>query len=203
MSLQKYLQKKIAEIGIENVAKQVGYNAVSKGADRICNLINEPSCGLADIERGEYDFVHSRHTLLEALCQVLECPEELVEQEWRVAEKVIQERKEMHYRRIRVKTNFKRTTESLWTLMGFQNRRWITSLDTLCGLSREERIKSVSEIVRQHYINNEGSIKVFGAICGYAYYDMEGEPPVLFGTLGQLVDQLDCKETYVCGGCVK
>ena len=91
MDLQIFLKANVERIGIETCAAKAGYKVVSKGVHHIQSLLDEPFCGELGSQSVQ-DWNHSDSTLIRTLCELFECPEELIEKNRYAAQCVLKDR---------------------------------------------------------------------------------------------------------------
>lgn len=82
---------------------------------------------------------------------------------------------------IQIKTNFKRTNESITKLLGMNYFKYI-------DLKPSTSIKQVQNIVREHYKACNGTLKMWGSITAYHLMHSEDKATV-FNVIGDIVGQ--------------
>ena len=158
------IHKKIGDVPLEIIAKTMGYAKPEKGVERIKKTINDPGLGLLE---SNYDGLYSSVTFIDKLLEVIGLNDERVNKH---IEKINEEKfdKDFGFRPwIFIDTNFKRTWQGIFSLMGAQSLHHIYFPKNLKKLSREEKIKFVREFIKKHYKKNNGVIEVWGTVVKY------------------------------------
>jgi hypothetical protein len=93
-----------------------------------------------------------------------------------------------------VNTNFKRKSEPIFALAFCEVKRNI-GLDKISLIYKtdEEIFHIISEIIKEHYIDSDGNIGIWGDIVNYVYHHSDGEAYV-FDTEGTIIRDIDIFE---------
>lgn len=200
MNFINFIKGNLAEVtDYKILATRVGYrnNAIEKGAIRIQSMLNKPLLGL-DEEDGYFDGTIGCRGLAIALLRYFNAPTELISEAEHEIDAIFfnieQMKQARQYIHIFIDTDFKRNNEPIFVLGALNHLRYISNLQHLCSLPREEQLPEVSAIVKQHYRDNAGALKIWGNIQRYHYRYVESEPAILFDTDGNVIGTSDLIE---------
>ncbi len=169
--LLKTINEKLNSQDISTLYKKVGYNSSKKfiltleklkSINSICNWIYS----------GHYDLVFNARDFLINLCDVLKIDKILVNQEIQKVENFYIEQEKFKNSYIFVNTNFKRNSEPIIALALCERFRRISLYknEELLFKSKDEILKTVSDIIHNHYINNKHGLLLWGKIENYVLY---------------------------------
>ena len=91
-----------------------------------------------------------------------------------------------------VDTDFKRSDApgaSIFALMGCERFRYIRKLEHLVNKSLHEQTDEVSQIIRDHYVQNEGKLPLWGEIKRYHFRYKADCPAIVFDPEGHVIDE--------------
>lgn len=200
MNFINFIKGNLAEVtDYKILATRVGYrnNAIEKGAIRIQSMLNKPLLGL-DEEDGYFDGTIGCRGLAIALLRYFNAPSELISEAEHEIDAIFLNIEQMKqaklYSHIFIDTDFKRNNEPIFVLGALNHLRYISNLQHLYSLPLGEQISEVSAIVKQHYHDNAGNLKIWGNIQRYHYRYAESEPAILFDTAGNVIGTSDLIE---------
>ena len=78
-----------------------------------------------------------------------------------------------------IDTEFKRSSEPVFVLAACDYKRYINFDIDLRAKPLHEQITHIQKIIRQHYIDTDGDIGIWGAIKRYVFFYNEGEKVAL------------------------
>jgi hypothetical protein len=105
-----------------------------------------------------------------------------------------------------VDTDFKRSDApdtSIFALMGCERFRYIRKLEYLINKSFREQTDEISQIIRDHYAQNEGKLPLWGEIKRYHFRYKADCPAIVFDTNGNIIGESFLAEghtTLLIGG---
>ena len=168
MSLQSLFTKELATRDINEVAKQLGYNARSyeKVSARINTIINSPYLAL---DKSGFDFRYSTPELIRKLCAIFDIPAFLCNKIIGDIEEylLLQQSKFKPY--IFIETNFQRKGQPIFALAVLESTRYISLDSTLNNVSLNEILDPVKKLVKSHY-QNQSEPLIWGKIEHYVFY---------------------------------
>ena len=102
-----------------------------------------------------------------------------------------------------VNTNFKRKSEPIFALAFCEARRNIGLNKTgLIFKTDKEIFQIISKVIKEHYIDSDGNIGIWGDIANYVYHHSDGES-YIFDIDGNLIKNeivLESKAILIIGG---
>lgn len=200
MTFIDFIKSNLGEVADFNeLALKIGYKgkAIEKGAVRIQSMLNKPLLGI-DEEDGYFDGTIGCRGLAIALLRYFNAPSELISEAEHEIDAIFvnieQTKQAKLYSHIFIDTDFKRNNEPIFVLGALNHLRYISNLQHLYSLPLGEQISEVSAIVKQHYHDNAGNLKIWGNIQRYHYRYVESEPAILFDTDGNVIGTSDLIE---------
>ncbi len=168
------------------IIQAMGYKNVKKG---LITLEKFLTCkDLASwLREGHYDLVFTGEDFFIKLCDLLEIEQNLYLGEIEIAKDYNNALHQLKPTYIFVYTDFKRKNEPIFALACLEStRRLNIDKKQILYKSSEEIFALVTSMIREHYVNNEGELKVWGKIQNYVLH-LQGEKYV-FNTQGAFVD---------------
>lgn len=109
-------------------------------------------------------------------------------------EEELRERKEIASLRrcnIYVNTNFRRKNEPIFALAMCEGKRNLAvDVESLMFKSDKESLKIVGQFIKDHYIESNGDLGIWGKIVNYAYHHKDSKSYV-FDTNGELLENVE------------
>jgi len=148
--------------------KKMGYNT-QKLFEKTLNKFFESKDIKEWLLKSHYDLVNSSNQFFNKLAKELGVDESEIKEIIHEYERCLKEKKKFENSYIFVNTNFRRTTESNLTLGYAERIRRISLSDRedLYFKSEEEILQEVSKIVKEHYKETNGELKIWGKIANY------------------------------------
>ena len=173
MKLQDELQISLAHCNYNDVAQHMGYSKSGRGkaAQRITHVLADPYMGL---NSGSFDFKFSNDEFLTALCEVLGIDVSDHKQELDAIHDEYTDRRERYKAHVFIDTNFKRQSQTLISLACLHGQRFIQLPYEIRFKDLFLQVEYVQSIVKQHYIENDGAIGVWGLINRYIFNYADG-----------------------------
>jgi len=169
MELLEHIKSRLSSVDANQLVKPLGYNSPGKAHKRLNALISAENVENW-LRKGGYDFVHSNHSFLIKLCEVLDFDEDLYLPVINKIRKQLRKLSAMPQPYIFVNTNFKRSSEPIFALAFMEGHRRIY-IDKLAVLnSLDEGISIARHLVREHYKKSNGTLKMWGKIDNYVYH---------------------------------
>ncbi len=172
--LMEKLKRKILQMNRRELLRKMGYHDFEKGNEALEKFLRSPNF-YRWLENGHYDFIHNSETLAVKLAEVTGFNKKDVEEAIRSAREEKERIEKLKTPHIYVDTHFVRRNEPIFVLVfteGFRNI--ILDKEEFAYLSLEDALALVSEIVREHYLENGGELSVWGKIYTYVYYHTDG-----------------------------
>lgn len=196
MMLKLILDEKIKISSFDSISKLLGYKSLNKAKKAIDKFILNKSC-YEWLNSGFYDFTYDSKSFLITLSKVLEVDENLVEKEISEYEEIKKEYKRFKNSYIFVNTNFIKKGESIHVLAmceGFR-RISLSNNNKLLYKSTSEIFDIISNIIVEHYKNNNGKLGVWRDIVNYQL-SLFGEK-YLFSKEGKYLAKTDSLDNSV------
>jgi len=166
------------------LCERLGYRNSAPCMQKIELLLKEGFYGFIKSSKG-YDFHMSSEEFLEKLHEIYA----LDPSEWQEAKKRYEKYLHQFSSYIFVDTGFKRTSEPIFALAMMEAKRHIKiDKELLIDKDLNEQIEKVSQIVRNHYTENRGRLKLWGEIKRYLFFYDEGKN-IVFNPQGEVVDE--------------
>ena len=121
--MREIIKSRLQLISKEAVIKQMGYDSKKRGLESLDKFLTTDLYSW--LHSGNYDFKYAPLEFFKTLCKIVDISDEDIERELQNCKIFDKELNKIKQCYIFINTNFKRTTESVWLLMGFQNRRRI------------------------------------------------------------------------------
>jgi len=190
MNLQQDLNQKASQCSLKELAQFMGYQPkkVKKAVKRIEDVLSDEHLGL---NSSLFDFKYVNKEFLNKLCSVLN----LDISQYQACLDAIEQSMELKNKGFKsyvfVDTKFKRTNESILILSALESRRYIKIDWDIRKLAFEDQIPLISELIKQHYEQAGGRLKIWGEIQQYAFFYGEGEAIVFKPGGGIQEEQFD------------
>jgi hypothetical protein len=180
MNIHNTLKNKLQFSSKEQIIKKLGYNSIGKGTQTIDAFLHSQNL-CAWLHSGYYDFKYTAEEFLKKLCSILDIPQDELDIELQKQIQQYDEFCKLSSNYIFVNTNFKRTTEPVFALAFLESKRRL-KIPT-------KDLEVISKIVKEHYIENNGALNIWGKIENYIFHSID--KTYLFDIDGNLVDSDD------------
>ena len=204
MNIYDTLQDYIRSIPRSQLIERLGYHSLKRGDVTIEDFLSAGSLD-AWLESGHYDFLYDAKGLLRRLAELSGVESEKLDHEIASAEERQKRIAAMQTPYIFAETHFRRKNEPIFILAFMEiRRRIVLKKKTMLDRPLDEILEEVSEMIRRHYLQNEGRLTVWGKIHAYSYHHIDGSV-YLFATDGTLQEVLpkaeeEPKATLSVGG---
>ncbi len=170
----KSLKEKIFQMDRRELLTKMGYHNLERGNYTLERFLKTPSL-YRWLEKGNYDFLYTSGEFVKKVAEVVGLKREEVEKAIRFAKDEMKRIRSLKTPHIYVDTHFVRKTEPVFVLAFTEGlRNIVLDKEEFAYLSLEEALKKVGEFVRNHYIQNDGYLEVWGKIYTYVYYHVDG-----------------------------
>ncbi|MDP2126629.1 MAG: hypothetical protein Q8K97_04560 [Pseudohongiella sp.] len=171
MTLQQELALRAAHVDEKELLRLMGYSRpTQRHCQRLRAVLADPMLGLSV---SAFDFRFGNRAFIQALGQVLGINRADVREGLRLICQKIETEAQRFKPVIQVDTGFKRTTQPIFALAACEHHRYVLfspqELDHYYALPVAERVRLVSEKVRQHYQQCQGFLGIWGYIQRYIY----------------------------------
>ncbi len=173
----------------KELLRSLGYHDIRKGEKSLSDFLKAGSLKNW-LAHGHYDFVHSSESFAKKLASLAGVDpieiDRIVDEE--AERRAVLSRLLPPY--IFVDTRFRRKNEPIFALAFMESKRRI-SLDkeTVYDQGLEATLREVGRIVREHYRDTGGELKLWGKIHEYRYHHLDGRT-FRFDTEGRLIEEL-------------
>jgi hypothetical protein len=166
MSLQIVLKNKLSETDIAWLAKQMGYGTVDKLQAKITLTVESQYLGL---DKSTYDFVYTQPEFIRKLSLVLDINSLFFNAIINEIQVELTRQKEKFTPYIFIETNFKRTTQSVFSLAFCESMRYI-AIDKAIGiLTLNQQLSHIQNLVIRHF-QEHPHIFIWGEVKHYIYF---------------------------------
>ena len=173
MNLQSELKLKLAHSNLKDIAQLMDY---SKKAS--INAISRIESVLSDLElnlyKGAFDFKYSNQQFLNRLCEVLEIDISDFKSEIEGIQSTYNLMTDRFKSYVFIETGFKRKSEPVFILTMLEPRRYIQLTPEIQLQPIHKQITDVQSLVKQHYIDFNGTLELWGDIQRYIFFYAEG-----------------------------
>ena len=196
MTLFDQIQKKLQELGIDQVVETLGYkpSRLEKVRDALQILLNAEEIDTF-LDQSYFDFRYDTRGLLKAVCTVLNIPKIDLAVTLEAYDDKQRRLAAMKAPYIFIYTGFKRQNQPIVALAAMESKRRIP-LDKKMYLSKtkEELDLYIRRAVKLHYKWRKGELPLWGEIRAYIYYDTEGNRTV-YSPLGEVIEEEEIRES--------
>ncbi len=187
MTLYKQITQKLEKVSHDEVLRAMGYYNLEVGQKTLQKFLDTDTIYLW-LKTGNFDMLHSSEGFLVALIKAIDFPESFAKDEIKEAKKRLDHISKMKEPYLFVDTHFKRKNEPVFVLAILEGRRHIfIDKELLVDKSREETFEIIGEIIRQHYLEHEGRLDLWGGIYMYVYHHSDGNK-YIFNPVGILLE---------------
>jgi len=170
MNIYSKLKNKIKLCSRDQIVKELEYNSPQRGLQTLDSFLKSKDV-YTWLHSGNYDFKYTADQFLKKICILMNVSKDILDHEIKNQSKYYNELTRIKDNYIFVNTNFKRNSEPLFMLACSESKRRIRlNTKEYTFLSDSEVINLVSNIVKQHYIENDGKLFVWGCIDTYIYH---------------------------------
>ena len=170
----------------------MGYHSREPGITTLQKVLQfEDICSL--LKKGCYDGKYSTKAFLKKLCTALELDLQLLEEEFEICTALSKEHEKVRRCSVFVDTNFHRTSQPIFTLAMMEGRRRLAPPgERLLFKTKTEILNIISEMVKNHYTENDGRLSVWGNIQRYIYSHFNGDI-FIFDCEGSLLEDASAR----------
>lgn len=196
--LFKLIKEKINLYNKDDLSKKLGYSNQVKFEETLNKFLQFENLNQW-FEKGHYDLVNNAEDFFIKLSKALNIEDSLIDKELKEIELYKQEVEKFKYSYIFVNTNFKRKNEPIFTLAFCENQRRISlyKIENLLFKTMDEIFEVLSKEIKEHYLQNDGTLKIWGKINSYQVH-LFGKI-YIFDTNGnlQINDEIVCENMAV------
>ena len=166
--LFKLIKEKINLYNKDDLSKKLGYSNKVKFEETLNKFLQ-----FSDLnqwfEKGHYDLVNNAEDFFIKLSKALDIEDSLINRELKEINLYKQEVEKFKDSYIFVNTNFKRKNEPIFALAFCENQRRIAlyKKENLLFKTIDEIFEILSKEIKEHYLQNEGNLKIWGKINSY------------------------------------
>lgn len=166
--LFKLIKEKINLYNKDDLSKILGYSNKVKFEETLNKFFQFENL-YQWFEKGHYDLVNNAKDFFIKLSKVLNIEDSLIDKELKEIELYKQEVEKFKDSYIFVNTNFKRKNEPIFALALCENQRRISLYkdENLLFKTIDELFEVLSKEIKEHYLKNEGTLKIWGKINSY------------------------------------
>jgi hypothetical protein len=189
------IKVKLQKVDTADILKGMGYNTTKTGAMTLEKFL---SCNdIYDwLKSGHYDFRYSSGEFIEKLSTLLEVNSSLYKTEISHCTKIKNEYNKIRGCYVYVNTNFHRTTQPIFALAFMESHRLLEPAnENLMFTTDKQILKNISKMVKQHYLDNDGELMMWGKIDNYVYHHFDGKQYVFDSDGRQLKGGRDINES--------
>jgi hypothetical protein len=166
MSLQTVLKNKLSETDMAWLAKQMGYGSVDKLQAKITHTVE---CQYLGLDKNTFDFLYTQPEFIRRLSLVLDINSLFFNAIINEIQVELTRKKEKFTPYIFVETNFKRTTQPLFSLAFCESMRYI-AIDKAIGiLTLNQQLSHIQNLVTRHF-QEHPHVPVWGEVKHYIYF---------------------------------
>ena len=161
MNIHNTIKNQLQFSSKEKIVKQLGYSSIQKGLKTLDSFLESEDL-YTWIHSGYYDFKYTAKQFLVKICSILDLSIDEVKKEIALQTSKHKDLKILNSSYIFVNTNFKRTSEPVFALVFLESSRRL-KVETA-------QLESISLIVKEHYIKNNGQLNIWGKIQSYIFH---------------------------------
>lgn len=174
MNLTQEIKKRLQMVNHEALVRKLGYRNTDAGLRTVEAFMKSENI-YTWLKNGHFDLYFGAESFLRSLCSELHIPYALCEKEITAAQKRLDVYSRMKEPYIAVLTNFKRTGESITTLVATGSHRRINlPKEVFVDKNRSQALAYMKEIAKTHYSEHNGTLPVWGEITGYVLHLPDG-----------------------------
>ncbi len=190
LDLVAYVHVRLSGVNFPEVARQLGYNNISKGALRLQDLANKPVLGL-DEAVGGFDLHYTTIELIDAVCRLDIHDDKLLQT---IHDKCLElrefyqlKRNDLAITRLRVVTEYPPIVTSWGGGMVTKAKLSPVCVPFIEGQAPDKWLRLISQQIISHFQQYEAPSHVWGRILGYEYIYRQDDEPIKFDTNGVLI----------------
>ena len=166
--LFKLIKEKINLYDKDDLSKKLGYSKQVKFEETLNKFLQFLNI-YQWFEKGYYDLVNNAEDFFIKLSKALNIEDSLINRELKEINLYKQEVEKFKDSYIFVNTNFKRKNEPIFALAFCENQRRISlyKKENLLFKTIDEIFKILSKEIKEHYLQNEGNLNIWGKINSY------------------------------------
>ncbi len=168
--LQETIKKRISEkkITSKEIVKQLEYVNITIATDRVDRIINSP---LLTFGKGEYDYRFVTFEVVEAICRILDIEKSIITKGIKEIKDELKRIENRFKAYITIFSEKEPLGQNWISKMGISRAKTIKLENDLVDKPFREQIKIVSDICKNHFEENNGSLgSGFGDITIYRYF---------------------------------
>jgi len=174
MNIYDTLRDYVRSVPRSRLIERLGYRSLKRGDATIEDFLSAGSLD-AWLQSGHYDFLYDAKGFLLRLAELSGVENERLDREIASVEERQKRIAAMQTPYIFAETHFRRKNEPIFVLAFMEIRRRIMlEKKTMLDRPLDEILEEVSEIIRRHYLQNEGRLAVWGKIHAYSYHHIDG-----------------------------
>ncbi len=190
MTIHQQIKEKLADSSQDEILKKLGYNNLEMGIKTLQKLIDSEDI-YHWLKNGNFDMKYSSEAFLRRVTEVLDISLEDLDEEIKRSKVHLEKIAAMQDPYIYIDTHFKRQNEPIFALAMMERRRHISvDKEWIVDMDLEEVLESIVILVKEHYIENEGKLPLWGKIYTYLYQHTDGSRYV-FGRDGDLKEDTE------------
>jgi hypothetical protein len=187
------IKGRLAQADTKQVLKRMGYNSMKNGMNTLNQFLACTDC-FTWLSSSNYDFHCTSKEFLEKLCTALDVEPKLYQDAISNYAQIEDELRKTRGCYVFVDTNFRRTTQPIFALAFMEgSRRLSPDKKSIMFKTKKHILKSISKMVRKHYLANNGELQMWGKIENYVYHHFDGKQYV-FDSNGCLLE--NAKEVF-------
>ncbi len=161
MNIHEKIKTAYGQWSAHDIAKEMGYGKkkISKGADRVEKIVNDPNLGLAG---GDYDGLFSSTAFIQKLMQVMGIDDDECQRDIEDIQNATRDAQFGYQPWIFVETDFKYVSQPIFALAFLEGKRRIKIGKDIKRLPRDKQITRLSGEIRSH----QKSLKKTGGKIG-------------------------------------
>jgi len=197
--LEKQIRNELKLQSKNNIIKKLHYNSLKKGEKALDQFIKSKNLNNW-LYSGFYDFKYTALGFFLQLCYISKIDEKKINNFLIENKKYHKEMKEISNSYIFINTNFKRKNEPIVSLAFSEfKRRLKLPTNQLMFKKEKDVLIFISDFVKNHYINTNGKIGIWGNIINYVLYYKKNK--YFFNTKGEQISNSNGKEIYTFTEC--
>lgn len=185
-NLLNEIKEKLAQADTKHVLKRMGYQSMRNGMKTLNKFLSSTDC-YSWLNSPHYDFYCTSKEFFERLCKALKVEPKLYQDEIDYYVRIDKELEKIQGCYVFVNTNFKRANQPIFALAFMERSRSLhLNRESMMFKSKEDIFSSITKMVREHYAEKKGALRMWGKIENYIYHHYDGKAYV-FDAKGNLL----------------